>query len=74
MNCYCDNEPHNGRQPSGGKPVFPYESMFVYCGLYEDGSGNSLTCDLITLEPNGGEQPTNATVYASSFVLRPAAF
>lgn len=40
LNCYCNNEPQNGR---GEDLVFPYSSMFMYCGLYNDSIIDNIT-------------------------------
>ena len=45
-NCYCDNEPWNGR--GSGAREYPEHTQVAYCGLFPDSSYSvKLTCDLI---------------------------
>ena len=72
VNCYCDNEPQNGR---GADPIFPYNTKFVYCGLFGGGSSSQLTCDLISLvQREDGTPPISAVLEAKAFELTPASF
>jgi len=48
VNCYCDNEPWNGR--NGNPMTFAVNMRILYCGLYDsDDGGKKMVCDL--LEP-----------------------
>lgn len=42
MNCYCDNEPWNGRSAvnAGASPEINWNTKLLYCGLY----GDKLSC------------------------------
>ena len=66
LNCYCNNEPQNGR---GKNPIFPYDTMFMYCGLFEKYGSDVLTCDLITLVQNGTNIPTESQMSAKHFFI-----
>jgi len=71
-NCYCDNEPWNGRQPKGGflgaQPEYPRTAMFTYCGLYSDPSTTiKLVCDFITLEGGGAKAERGVELFPTDF-------
>jgi len=71
-NCYCDNEPWNGRQPKGSfmgaKPEYPRYAQFTYCGLYEDaGAKLKLVCDFITLEGGGAKAQRGVELFPTAF-------
>ena len=47
-NCYCDNEPWNGR--GSGQRDYPHHAQVVYCGLYANHkTGNKMVCDFVNL-------------------------
>merc|ERR1712151_1119109 len=71
-NCYCDNEPWNGRQPKGGflgaKPEYPRTAMFTYCVLFaDDGTGIKLVCDFITMEGAGATANRGVELFPTDF-------
>lgn len=70
-NCYCDNEPWNGRQPKnfmGTKPQYNKDAQFIYCGLYSDDSAQlKLVCDFITLENGGAKAQRGVELFPTTF-------
>lgn len=71
-NCYCDNEPWNGRQPKsafmGAKPEYNRNAMFTYCGVYaDDNTKIKLVCDFITLENGGATAQRGVELFPAAF-------
>mmetsp|Transcript_104480 Transcript_104480/g.304996 ORF Transcript_104480/g.304996 Transcript_104480/m.304996 type:complete len:329 (-) Transcript_104480:313-1299(-) len=70
-NCYCDNEPWNGRQLKGflgEKPQYPFNAQFTYCGLYSDESTQiKLVCDFITLDNGEAKAQRGVELFPAAF-------
>jgi len=64
-NCYCDNEPWNGR--GKGEREYPRNSVIAYCGLYDDAGDRFMVCDFLTTkdpaqEPSGNNKPWSEVI------------